>query len=1121
MTWGGLIRRSLRHHAWGHLGVVLGLGIATAALVGALVVGDSVRATLRAGALERLGPIHHALDAGDRFFSQNLAGRLARHPALAAAPVAGVLILPGTANRPDLAARANQVQVLGVGADSWPSFAGWADGADLAAWKSGEAVIINQALALHLRVSQGDELLLRVRKPSLLSEDAAITPRDDLAVGFRLRVARIIGSGELGSLSLRAGRPGVMNAFLPLSVLAARTGLEGSANLLAVGRGTGSGAVEAEALKAALRDSFEIEDAGLQLLTNTSGSLQLASSRVFLEDGIIAAIDRAWQAQEQHHPGSQQAPVFTYLANLITAGTNSVPYSMVTASAPPLVPQGLAPDEMILTDWLAADLGVAVGGGIDLSYFLLESGSTLVERTNHFRVKAITPLDSLPDGQRLMPEFPGVARAESTRDWDTGFPLRYTIRPQDEQFWRKHRGTPKALISLEAGRKMWSSRFGTLSGIRYIPGAGTSPTSWAAQFRGELRTALDPAVIGLRFEPVREQALVAAVGSQDFGGLFLAFSFFVVIAALLLSSLLFRFNLERRANETGTLLSVGFTPRQVTRLLLLEASLVAGAGALLGIVLGIGYARCLLWALTTLWIDATSLTQLQFAVTPASLLGGTLAGMVAGIFTAWTTLRGQARRTARELLNDPVEPSGPGRPTVARLLAGTGLAGAVSLGIWAGRQGAGVQAPAFFGAGALLLIGGTAAARLVLAALRNRVNSRILTFSSLALRNSCRRPRRTLAMVALLASGSFLIVAPGVFRLEAGRETARRDSGTGGFSWIGESSIPITQDLNTTNGLEFYGLNAGQLAGLRVTPLRVKDGDEASCLNLNRARKPRLLGVDPALLKGRFQFTAAAPGLGKTAGWELLRNRSSTGADLEIPVIGDAASIQWAMGRQMGDAMDYEAEDGRKVRLRIVGAVANSILQGNLLMDEARFRELFPSASGARMLFIDLPTGAIGAETNMVSELARGLADTGLDLVPAPRRLAEFNAVQNTYLGTFQMLGGLGFLLGSAGLALVVLRNIEERRGELALLSAAGFSQGRLQRLVMLEHILPFLGGLGLGLSSAAVAVAPALFSSTTVPLPGPLCLTILLVLVNGFLCVWGAVRFALRGELMVSLKRD
>ena len=73
----------------------------------------------------------------------------------------------------------------------------------------------------------------------------------------------------------------------------------------------------------------------------------------------------------------------------------------------------------------------------------------------------------------------------------------------------------------------------------------------------------------------------------------------------------------------------------------------------------------------------------------------------------------------------------------------------------------------------------------------------------------------------------------------------------------------------------------------------------------------------------------------------------------------------------------------------------------------------------------------------------------------------------------------------------------------------------------MLEHILPFLGGLGLGLCSAAVAVAPALFSSTTVPLPGPLCLTILLVLVNGFLCAWGAVRFALRGELMVSLKRD
>jgi hypothetical protein len=427
----------------------------------------------------------------------------------------------------------------------------------------------------------------------------------------------------------------------------------------------------------------------------------------------------------------------------------------------------------------------------------------------------------------------------------------------------------------------------------------------------------------------------------------------------------------------------------------------------------------------------------------------------------------------------------------------------------------------FFGAGALLLMGGTAAAALVLDSLRQRANSQALTFASLCLRNGSRRPRRTLTLVALLAGGSFLIIAPGVFRLDASREEHRRDSGTGGFAWIGESALPITQDLNTTNGLDFYGLNPGPLAGIRVTPLRVREGDDASCLNLNRAQKPRLLGVDPAALQGRFQFTAAAPGLDRAQGWELLRRPASSTTNTEIPVVGDAASIQWAMGKSVGDLLEYEGENGRKVHLRIVGAVGNSLLQGNLLMDEARFRELFPSSSGARLLFIDVPgTGALNA-TNAMAELARGLADAGLELTPAPRRLQEFNAVQNTYLGTFQLLGALGFLLGSAGLGLVVLRNIEERRGELALLSAAGFSQSRLQKMVLLEHAFPFLAGLLLGVGSAGLAVAPAVFFASSPPPLGSLSLTLGLVLANGLLCAWVAVRVALRGNLVTALKRD
>src|SRR6266851_2740528 len=76
MTFWTLIRRSLRFHARAHLGVVLGSTVGSAALVGALIVGDSVRGSLRDLALQRLGKVRFALETGDRLFGDRLPDRL-------------------------------------------------------------------------------------------------------------------------------------------------------------------------------------------------------------------------------------------------------------------------------------------------------------------------------------------------------------------------------------------------------------------------------------------------------------------------------------------------------------------------------------------------------------------------------------------------------------------------------------------------------------------------------------------------------------------------------------------------------------------------------------------------------------------------------------------------------------------------------------------------------------------------------------------------------------------------------------------------------------------------------------------------------------------------------------
>ena len=167
-------------------------------------------------------------------------------------------------------------------------------------------------------------------------------------------------------------------------------------------------------------------------------------------------------------------------------------------------------DEILVNQWLADDLQVKPGDSVALSYYVVDSGSRLVERTNSFRVRQIVPLKGIYADRTLMPEFPGLAKAESTHDWDAGFPLVYPIRAKDEAYWKTYRGTPKAFVTLAAGQAMWANRFGSLTAIRYeVPTNTFASTCREAVYRNLLAN-LQPEDVGLHFEAVREQALKSA-----------------------------------------------------------------------------------------------------------------------------------------------------------------------------------------------------------------------------------------------------------------------------------------------------------------------------------------------------------------------------------------------------------------------------------------------------------------------------------------------------------------------------------------------------------------------------------------------------------------------------------
>jgi len=1102
-----LVKRSLGFYWRTNLAVCLAAMVSTAVLTGALVVGDSVRYSLKMMVTARLGRAQLALDARNRFFRAKLANELAVELNTAVAPL---LQLRGLIVNSDATKRANRIQVLGVdrrfysaGAMGNPFVDDWSEG-----------IVLNDPLATKLEVRVGDEVVLRVDKPGLMSREIPLMSDSDLSMPFRLTVKAIAGQSNFGRFSLQANQIAPLNVYVPMQWLQEKLDRTAQANMLLVAA-SANGSITVERANEAIRKCWQLADASLELRElDQQGVLEIRSSRIFVDESLGRAAMNA---------ADEAVGVLTYFVNELRLGDRTTPYSMVTAmgraaDANALIPMNMQDDEILINQWLADDLEAKKGDLVDLTYFVIGPMRKLVEQKNAFRVRHILPMDGPAVDPELMPDFPGLADSNNCRDWKPGIDIDLDkIHDEDEVYWDEYRGTPKAFVTLEAGQTLWANRYGNLTAVRY-PRSNESKQLIV----NRLLSAVDPASVGLYFQPVRARGIKAGSEATDFGQLFLGLSMFLIAAALVLMALLFVFGVESRTEQVGMLQAVGFSPKLIRRLFLLEGAVLAVLGAIAGAAVALLYNKAMIYGLATVWQDAVGGSMIRFYAKPSTLFVGALVSVAVSLIAIWFTLRKQVSRPARELLAGDLRWQFLAAGSLAKGRIGLSVAAVAAVGaavllVVMGTGESGTVAWAFFAAGALLLIAGLGLTHALLRIVAGGSTRPMESLTGLGLRNSTRRSGRSLAVVALLACGVFLVIAVGANRRDPLAHAQRRDSGTGGFALYGESAIGILHDLNSYSGRQTLGLNDNALVGVKIVQLRVHDGDDASCFNLNRAQRPRLLGVQPEQLqvRGAFGFIDTIEAASKENAWDLL-NRDQ-GEDV-VPAIGDYPTIIWALGKSIGDEIEYSDEKGRRFRLRLVGMLKSSILQGSLLIAEDKFAGRFPSEDGYRMFLVDAPEDRAKA---VAAKLSTGLRDFGLELTPATQRLAEFNAVENTYLSIFQLLGGLGLILGSVGLGLVVLRNVLDRRGELAMLRAVGFDRVALKRMVFSEHSILCLCGLACGVIAALVAVGPVLKSpGAEVPYLS-LTLTIAAIGISGVVWIWIATVFALSGTPLDALRNE
>ena len=827
MTPNNLVLRGVTYYWRTNLAVVLGVATAVAVLAGALLVGDSVRGSLRDLVFQRLGATDH-LVISTGFFAEDLAGRVRARREFASrfTAIAPIVIAQGFVTRQSGSQRAGQVAVYGVDDRFWRFHqVTGVDGPD------DREALVSPALAKELGAQPGGTILVRLQRPTDIPMESLFGRKEDLGRTVRLTVRAVVSPGSLGEFSLQPRQGEVRAVFIPLARLQQELEVKGRVNALLVAARSPADEGTTDALQTAVRSEARLEDLGLRV-RQLPGQLPRGlkppryKASVKADTGMALSVEsdaglltdvQARAAREAAGGTSLRArPVLTYLANVIRSGDREIPYSLVTAidleSSEPsantnTVEGASGRPPIVLNTWAADDLKVRPGDPVTLEYYVWEESGRLLTRTTEFSVSGIVPVDRADSD--LAPVYPGISDSPTLEGWDPPFPIDLRrVRKIDEQYWQTYRTTPKAFIPLAIGQTLWGSRYGAMTSMRLESDLQdeNERTAIFQQYSRALRERVDPLTMGLTVQNVRAEGLEASRGATDFGAYFVYFSFFLVVSALLLAALFFKLSVEQRAREVGLLRSIGFRPQTVQRLFMKEGLLLSLFGSAAGVIGAVAYAFLIMTALRTWWVDAVGTTALTLHVSPVSLAVGAIGGVAAALVCIWATLRTLRRVSDRSLLagqlaSDSARYDEP-RARRAFLMAAValGLVGvalvAATFGGFIGRTGA------FFGAGAA----GLGACLSFLAFWLRRAGHHVLEgrgwipVTRLGARNVTYRPGRSVLAVAVVAAATFMLISVDAFRRDTRISTVDRQSGVGGYALQIDTLIPIVHDPNDAEG---------------------------------------------------------------------------------------------------------------------------------------------------------------------------------------------------------------------------------------------------------------------------------------------------------------------------------
>ena len=293
------------------------------------------------------------------------------------------------------------------------------------------------------------------------------------------------------------------------------------------------------------------------------------------------------------------------------------------------------------------------------------------------------------------------------------------------------------------------------------------------------------------------------------------------------------------------------------------------------------------------------------------------------------------------------------------------------------------------------------------------------------------------------------------------------DKFSGGFEIVGFSLRDVPEE-NRTAAAAFVNSTLGVDAVDRIEVARTALV-MLQVVGVNEETRRNLVGLsDEMLSEGYFSLSKRAEVYASDEeAWNAVRDDPDLvilDGTVTAPTGGGVAFGTWYAS--VGDTVTMTFANGTMSDVTVIGVMDQMLVPGAFTSKE--FVEARADSSSENLFYVDTVGGTGVTDEEVRVALEEALAEFGLMAIVVRDTVEEVMSMSSSIMQLMEVFLGIGLVVGIAGLGIITIRNISERRQEIGVMRAIGYQKRMILNTFLIEtsfvSILGIVMGIILGL---------------------------------------------------------